>query len=174
MAQITRFYMKNHDMDIFFCINGIPIHIATNGCIIPKYFADIKKQKQLFTKIRQIEPNQENKVLIANETFLRNIINESYLDSDSTNFKQLEDSTIEITDSKLNLYCQSFYHFSERGLYSFDYSHKTNSFYLVTKPTVLLADEDILKLMPNNPYVRDFDIQNIDQLIDIKFFEEID
>lgn len=169
MPLITHDYMLNHDMDIFFRIKNIPIHIATNGCIIPNEIADNDIQKNILNSIRLLDSIPNNIVTLGNENFINNIIQESYSNLEDYTLEELRDNSINIENIRLNIFCQSFYHFSERGLYSFDYSQEYNSFYLVTKPSRILDNMDLIEKIPVNKYIENLELEKLDNFF-INFF----
>lgn len=54
MDRYTDLYMDTHCIDVFFTVDGLPIHVLTNGSKIPDVLNDIERNRSLQEKTEQL------------------------------------------------------------------------------------------------------------------------
>ena len=175
MTHYTSLFMQENDLDVFFRFRNFPIHVATYGSKIPDLLNDKDKQIKLFIEIMSKDSLEDNEVHINEEFLMRHKIRDSYnvlrqrINHIVEQLMEHGDLDIYNQNYELSLYCNSFSHFAQRGFYSFNYSPKDSSFFLVAWPTVC-SDIELPELVLNNVGYIDFD--NPQSLIDVHFFAE--
>lgn len=106
---------KSLDIDWFIELDGVRVHIASNGGHIPWRSYKIRSIKRIYENVMAM--SEEHAVGI-NEAYINNLDGYEYLDNDD--FKQRikrEDGSI---PDKISLYSESFVSMAKRGFLSFD------------------------------------------------------
>ena len=141
MYQIN--YQLTHDIDWFAFIDGIPVHIATNGGLLPH---DSYKVKDL-VRIQKLVHRMERRYKVGiNENYLERYLNEieAYPGIDEMtdeDFRQMLPERLEINRNHsraINAYIWSFVEMASKGFLSFDRrvddEHWVDYYHLVAWP----------------------------------------
>lgn len=110
-------YIQSHDIDWFCVLNGIPIHVASNGGVLPDLINNWEQLRRIQHEVSRMENICSLNELIYNEDFLRQF--------DGNNLARRN-------------YVSSFQQMSLKGFWSFDRtsleSIDDNRCHLVCKP----------------------------------------
>ena len=110
-------YIQSHDIDWFCALNGIPIHVASNGGAIPDLINNQEQLRRIQHEVFRMENICSLDELIYNEDFLRQF--------DGNNLARRN-------------YVYSFQQMSLKGFWSFDRTSleniNDNYYHLVCKP----------------------------------------
>lgn len=123
MYQIN--YQLTHDIDWFAFIDGVPVHVATNGGILPHDSYKVRDLVQIQKLVHRME--RQYKVGI-NENYLESYLTETkaYPDIDEMteeNFRLMLPERVEMNRNlsrSLNAYTWSFVEMASKGFMSFD------------------------------------------------------
>lgn len=126
---LTENYMLTHDIDWFFIINRKPVHLASNGSLLP--FA-IDKQELRFWQHRVAEhPNiynaehirycDENLAIIASQN--------------QENISRGEGEEFHDIEFDREHYIASFAIFAQKGLGSYDWNEQLHRYLLIAAPS---------------------------------------
>jgi len=126
---ISNEHMRTNDID-WFCVvdNQYPIHLASNGSIIPEFAAD------------RIELSQIQQIVISKSPIPGIIVR--------PNTEHI-DELRGLTGFNEDRYLESFRFFAERGFYSFDYEWNTQGkghYKLLVRPSHPISPEEMRRL----------------------------
>ena len=130
MDNYTQSYLRNHCVDFFFTYNNLPIHVLTDGCLIPNSLCDVLRNRKL-----------QHEIALASERYVDNQrydINFDYIrliqqspDNDDNNSNQYVPTTEDLIESHAYM--------SQLGFFSYacvwnDENEESCRFVLVTSP----------------------------------------
>lgn len=144
-------YLQSHDIDWFYVINGIPIHFASAGGIIPNAVNNREKLRLTQCKVNKLPC----------------VLNDTDIQINPNLYEQFED------EQALNEYLNSFNAMAKKGFVSYDRTDiqdPTSSVYIyVCGPKNYLPNNSVMEVLKNTPHidVRDIDMLNPLQIIDI-------
>lgn len=130
----ARDYQITHDIDWFCMINGLPIHTASNGGIMPFNLCTVAELREIQQSVREIEESHDFEI----NRYL-DIPSNPYLDGLGDNFYYFFPEALGLF-SNLNLtnsqkaYYWSFVKMVKKGFYSFDRLKERNRYQLVAWP----------------------------------------
>ena len=116
-------YSRTHDIDWFYIVSGLPIHVASAGGNLPGGIKDLRSlrewQSQIDSRVGKFQ------VGINRDYINQNIIQKDYEYLDTYFYQDVDYefddylNTLNLT-FKEKLYCNTFVAMARRGLYSFD------------------------------------------------------
>lgn len=135
-------YQYTHDIDWFCRVNEVPVHLASNGGILPQRSYTIKKLVALQHKVANM---QQNFRCAVNIEYLEDYLQrgEYYAEYDEITREDLRlmlperfEITNEVSDLSniMLLYSWSFIVMAKRGFYSFDRREEDGLYHLVAWP----------------------------------------
>lgn len=135
-------YQYNHDIDWFCRINKIPVHLASNGGVLPHRSYTIKNLVALQHKVANIRPNYR---CVVNREYLLEYLRQGEYYAEFENISEDEmrymlpdrfEITNEIVDlpRSLLIYGWSFIEMAKRGFLSFDRREEDGLYHLVAWP----------------------------------------
>lgn len=121
--KLTDEYLLSNDIDWFFSINDVYIHVASAGGIIPEQINNKKKLRNIQRKVFNLPYIFNKEEIIFNETFLR------------SRFSNITD------ESQRSNYIRSFVNMAMKGFVSMDRTNLTdlddNRYHIVCIPKQL-------------------------------------
>lgn len=149
-------YQYTHDIDWFFMNGKMPIHVASNGGLLPNNIYKAIDLQNLQTKVEAMIPTSRFQL---NSNAIEYYVRRNYDNLDDEFFENLEFPAYpkdidfpEDTPSWLKAYAWSFAKMAQRGFYSFDRDVNTGQYFLVAMPTLeVLMPEDVQNLMYKLP-----------------------
>lgn len=143
MNEYTSEYLQSHDIDWFYVVNGIPIHFASAGGIIPSKANDRKNLRWVQRKVNKLPD-----ILDAKDIQINPNLDEQFHDKKA-----------------LNEYLCSFLNMAKKGFVSYDRKDimDVNSvvYTFVCGPKNYLAENSVLEVLESVPHI---DVNNIDVL----------
>ena len=131
----TKFYLYSHDIDWFFVVNGVYIHVASAGGNIPSQINNVNRLREIQYQIEMLQDIYTNEEIIYNEQAITNIISQTGVEERSQ-------------------YIESFRAMSRKGFVSFDRTNigdpEDNKYHLVCRPKDLNRKPQGLDLYPYN------------------------
>lgn len=118
-------YQLTHDMDCYFNLNGFPIHIATNGGLVPDSLGTVGELQEIQRLVTQIDATQAYEL---NREYLSRLDRNSFPTQEEWNEFELDlparFSVFDERDYELPfhwlLYSLSFVENARKGFFSFD------------------------------------------------------
>lgn len=119
-------YQLTHDMDCFFVLNGTPVHIATNGGIVPSSLGTVSEMQANQTQVAQMGRRFN---FSLNKEFLSTLDAGEFpsredilsLDLKTRSFEELfENSEYQDIPFHWKVYSHSFAEMATKGFWSFD------------------------------------------------------
>ena len=121
----TEDYLRTHDIDVFFVLNGIPVHVATAGGLIPRQMRNREKLRAVQSMVSSIDFVCNEEEVEYNERFLQQ------------RFRQDEKARRD--------YLVSFTEMARKGFVSMDRTNwqesDDNHYHVVCKPKMNIARE---------------------------------
>lgn len=115
----TEAYIMNHDIDWFCVVNGIYIHVASAGGMLPSQINDIDKLRDIQHQVQMLPDIYSEEEIEYNDFAIDNVVGEN-------NFKARQ------------LYVESFVAMARKGFASFDRTNisefSNNLYHLVCWP----------------------------------------
>ena len=115
----TEIYMMNHDIDWFCVVNGIYIHVASAGGMLPNSINNIDKLKDMQHQVQMLPDIYSDEEIEYNDHAIINVVGEN-------NFKARQQ------------YVESFVAMARKGFASFDRTNisefSNNQYHLVCWP----------------------------------------
>lgn len=146
-------YQLTHDMDCFFVLNGIPVHIATNGGIVPTKLGSVEELQSMQRNVANMEGSNK---FGLNTSYLFTLNAEEFpsqedlsrIDVDKQAFGTLfNDSEYSNIPFHWKVYSHSFVEMAKKGFWSFDRIGETpngiDMYVLVAWPTNIKEGETI-------------------------------
>lgn len=139
---ITENFQRLNDIDWFCIVDGVPIHVASAGDLLPRMYANesVSFMKSVLNRAMKLPLEFDYKL---NDSYLdRNVLNEGYEYLNEQNNpigRDMDDDWISImTHSEplpKKLYATSFVEMARRGFYSFDKTEgNEGEYHLVAYP----------------------------------------
>jgi len=129
-----REYQLTHDIDWFCLLNGIPIHAASNGGIMPRKLCTVEELREIQNTVKIAEDLYDFEINRNVE-----ISPNPYLDDFGDNFYYFFPEAVglfgeyNLTNSQ-KAYYWSFVKMAKKGFYSFDKCKNSNSYQIVAWP----------------------------------------
>lgn len=174
----TKSYMQIHDIDYFCIINGVPVHIASEGGRIP----DILNNKEILQEQCHWVyglPDTYNNEIQTNDNKIEEIIN----DGGYEYLTELKPEQSKRHDTAKEMYYSSFIKMAQKGFYSFGKSNPDNPedpyYHIVAWPQNKCLTS-LLSSFLEPDYIPKFDIpeldfsKNISSLVNLKLVELIE
>lgn len=74
MTKYSISYQQEHCIDVYFKLNGVKVHILTDGTLIPDNLNDRDRNRSLQKEVSILEPDTfDEKKVIINEKFLKHL-----------------------------------------------------------------------------------------------------
>lgn len=126
--RLTENYMLTHDIDWFFIIEGNPVHLASNGSLLPITIdkQDLRSLQEFVTfhpsryDSEQIRYCEENLAIIANQS--------------QENISRGEGEEFQDIEFDRERYIASFAVFAQKGLGSYDWNEQLHRYLLIAAP----------------------------------------
>lgn len=152
MSKLSTKFKEAKDLDLFLCVDGFPIHIATMGAKIPSFLSDSDKIAEDRRMVLELPYSSEVELNIHD---LRRFVQSGYdylqgvnefvrIENIINNLPGVEvfnhfDFANEMEKRKMTLYSWSFVEMARRGFYSFarydnGESDSNDNFFLVASP----------------------------------------
>lgn len=178
--QYTKDYMQTHDIDYFCIINGVPVHIASEGGRIP----DILNNKEILQEqchwVYGLPDTYNNNEIQTNDNKIEEIIN----DGGYEYLTELELEQSKRHDIAKEMYYSSFIKMAQKGFYSFGKSNPDNPedpyYHIVARPQSFKRPASLLSSFLESDYIQkisipelDFD-KDISSLVNLKLVELIE
>lgn len=122
-------YQQSHDIDWVGRKGKHPIHVASNGGIIPNNI-DSKQNRELLSCVNTLENFLSEDDIVVNRDGIRRWLSYVYNQLPVPTQKRDNVQLFEITDEVINRYASSFVKMAKRGFISmdrYDYAHFDNS-----------------------------------------------
>lgn len=178
MIMITEEFQKLNDIDWFCILDGIPIHVASAGDLLPVMYANYKSVASMKSMLKSILTLPLAFDYKLNDNYLDNhVLNEGYeyLDEqDNPVGQDMDDDWLSIMTHNeplpKKLYSTSFVEMARRGFYSFDKTEgKEGEYHLVAYPEKGIIDLQLIDV----PYIKNanLDFTTPDTLVNIRLVE---
>lgn len=160
-----------NNIDWFFFINEYPIHVASNGSLLPKKFSSVERIKQVWEIVNALPANYEVKYDLNQVDVIKDY---RYVDKFNLVSYIKEKMPSWLTSMDLPIYQMMYsWHFFEaarRGFFSFNWDEEENYYILIASPN------SSAYLTPEPPYnlystLDSFTPYNLDRGDILKFLE---
>lgn len=138
-------YQLTHDMDCFFVMNGYPIHIDTNGGIMPARLGTVEEIRAMQTQVANMKEEYD---FVLNTGYLNTLNIEDFPSEEELRQLDVElplydrifsNDTYSNIPFHWKVYSQSFAEMARNGFWSFDRMGQTDDgvdvYVLVARPT---------------------------------------
>lgn len=177
---ITEEFQRLNDIDWFCILDGVPVHVASAGDLLPVMYADhesVAFMKSILSDVLKLSFDYDYKL---NDKYLdEHVLNEGYeylTEQDNPIGQEMDDDWHSIMTKNeafpKRLYATSFVEMARRGFYSFDKTEdKEGDYHLVAYPSKGMKDWNLLDV----PYVKgaNLDFTNPETLVNIRLVELI-
>jgi hypothetical protein len=142
----SRNYQLTHDIDWFCLINGVSIHAASNGGLLPNKYCSTSELRGIQQVVNGLDENFEyginRNIEIQSNPYLEDLGQDFYYYFPET-IGLFDD--IPLTNSQ-KAYYWSFVKMAKKGFFSFDRSKKSNAYNIVAWPKCFIYGEN--KMIP--------------------------
>lgn len=119
MAFLTKEYMQSKDIDWFFNLNGVSIHVASAGSILPEVINDGETLERIQSEVANLPITHDGEEIIYNDRFFQ-----TYLQNLEGEYQEYQEEIrypeyISI-EERIERYRDSFREMTKRGFISLD------------------------------------------------------